>query len=381
MDFIEPLSPITSYSNNPDAYKANVQTYCSPQIISLGNGKMLMTYIDDDPNKSAENRATLMYSVYDGTNWSAAVPVLNDGTMDYGPVICPDGTGGAHILWQNSKKMFNSDVTMDEMATNIELYYTHWNGNIFENTVALTDNSNYEMGYKIISSGNNISVVWQQNSQNDPFAIDGINTIYRKQYENGTWKNTETIATNLFSVTSIDTTYIDGKNVIAFTAKTNDDFSTTDDIELYYFADLLEKLTNDGVADLSACFIDNKLYWISNSSVWAITNGNINSKVTVIADLDASVSQIKAIKNSNGQKAIVWEQTNDDIVKIYGSIYNQISGEFGASTPLSSGDEIIRGWDACILPDGSIELAYCAAEMLDEAVDGKPYGVFVYSFI
>lgn len=374
LEFINPLGPITGYTNNPNAYKSNVQTYCSPHIISLGNGKMLMTYIDDNANRSAENRTTLMYSIYNGTNWSVAAPVLNDNTMDYESVIYPDGNGGAHILWQNAKKVFNSNVTMDEMAANMELYYTHWNGTTFENTVALTDNSDYEMGYKITSSGNNISVVWQQNSQNDPFALDGTNAVYRKQYKNGTWQTTETIATNLLSVTSIDTTYINGNNVVAFTAKSNNDISTIDDVELYYFDGTLEQLTNDNVADISACFIDNTLYWISDSSVISITDGNINSKITAIPVLDSSVSEIKAIKGANGQKTLVWEQTNGELTQIYGSIYNQVSGKFGSAYPLSTGDEVVRKWDACISSDNNIELAYCAAEMLEESVDGRPYG-------
>lgn len=375
LDFIEPLSPINMYSDNPDAFKANVQTYCFPKIICLGNNKMLMTYIDDIPNRSAENRTTLMYSVYDGTNWSTAAPVLDDGTVDCEPVICPDGNGGAHILWQNAKKIFAPNVTMDEMAANMELYYTHWNGNTFERTVALTNNNNYEMGYKIALSGNDVSVIWQQNSANDPFAVDGVNTIYRKQYKNNAWQNTETIATNLHIITSMDTAYQDGKNVIAFNAKSNTDLATTTDLELYYYNDSLVRLTNDNIPDFSACFIDNELYWISNSAVYTILNGDINSKSVAIENLDPSVSKIKALKNSNGQKSLVWEQADDDTVKLYGSFYNPVTGKFGASSPLSSGDDVIRVWDACMLSDGKVELAYASAQMLNAPASGeKPYG-------
>lgn len=374
LEFIEPLSPINVYSNDPNVYKANVQTYCSPQIISLGSNKMLMTYIDDLPDRSAENRTTLMYSIYDGENWSTPVPVLNDGTVDYEPVMCSDGNGGVHILWQNSKKIFNSDVTMEEMSKNMELYYTHWNGNTFENTIALTDNNNYEMGYKIISDGNNLSVIWQQNSENDPFTINGTNTIYRRQCKNGTWENTEVIASDLNIVTSMDTSYVNGNNVVAFTAKSNTDLSTTNDLELYYYDGTLIRLTNDNLADYSACFIDNELYWINNSSVLSISDGNINSKKTVIENIGNSIANIKALKNSNGQKVIVWEQSDNDLVKLYGSFYNKANGEFGVSVPLSSGEEVLRNWDACMLPDGNLEFAYCAADLLDETIDGKTYG-------
>lgn len=374
LEFIEPLSPIAMYSNNPDAYKANVQVYCSPKIISLGNNKMLMTYIDDSSDRSAENRTMLMYSVYDGTSWSTATPVLNDGTIDYEPVVCSDGNGGAHILWLNAKKVFSSNVTMDEMSTNMELYYTHWNGRTFEGTTILTNNSDYEMGYDIVSSGNDLSVVWQQNSQNDPFAVEGTNVIYRKQYENGAWKSTETIATNLYAITSIDTTYTNGKNVIAFTAKSNADLSSTDDIELYYYEDSLKRLTNDSTIDHSVSFVGDELYWLGQNVVYAIADGDINSKIAVVDNLNSSVSKIEAIENDGGQKAIVWEQADTDSVKLYGSFYNKSSGEFGIASPLTDGDGVIRTWNACMLPDGNVEFAYCAADLLDESIDEKPYG-------
>ena len=85
-----------------------------------------MTYIDDVSSRSDENRTVLMYSIYDGESWSAAQPIFDDGTMDYAPIICADGNGGAHIVWQNAKTAFGTDVTLDEMSTNMELYYTHY---------------------------------------------------------------------------------------------------------------------------------------------------------------------------------------------------------------------------------------------------------------
>lgn len=42
--------------------------------------------------------------------------------------------------------------------------------------------------------------------------------------------------------------------------------------------------------------------------------------------------------------------------------------------PISTDSGIVRGWDACMLPNGQIELAYGFAEKLQEAVNGKPYG-------
>lgn len=105
--------------------------------------------------------------------------------MDHAPIMCADGNGGVHIVWQNAKTEFGTDVTLDEMSTNMELYYTHWDGEAFSGTVALTSNSDYETNCSLASNGDDLTVVWQQNSENDPFSVEGTNSIHRKQLVGG----------------------------------------------------------------------------------------------------------------------------------------------------------------------------------------------------
>ncbi len=374
LKFIEPLQDAVTYNINPVTYKPNVQRYCSPRIVGLDNGKMLMTYIDDLSSRSDENRTVLMYSIYNGTSWSVAQPVLDDGTMDYAPIMYPDGNGGVHIVWQNSKTVFGTDVTLDEMSTNMELYYTHWDGNTFSGTVALTNNSAYETNYNLISNGNNVTVVWQQNSENDPFALEGTNSIHRKQLIGGLWQTEEVIASNLPVVNSIACSYVNNNSVVAYSVKTNTDLSSVDDMEVYYYSGTeLTRVTENNTSDTSVCFSNEELYWLSNGSIMCMTGGDTETIEAAITNLAESVSTFKVLKNSNNQKAIVWEQT-DEKAQFYGAYYNDALDESGTISPLTAGNDVIRGWDACMMPTGKIELAYCAAETLEEAANGRTYG-------
>lgn len=377
LKFIEPLPQVYSRTaiNDDNVIASNMQIYCNPKIISLGNGKMLMTYIADTTDRTAVNRSVLMYSIYNGTSWSNPKPVLDDNTADFEPVIYADGNGGAHILWQNCSAVFSSNVTMEEMATNTELYYTHWNGSSFDGTTAITNNSDYEMAYRIVSSGNNISVVWQQNSENDTFALNGTNAIYRRQFLNGRWQNIEVISTGLSTITSLDTAYVNGNNVIAYTAKTNVDSSAINDMEVFYYNGTnLVKITDDDIPDYSVSLLNNELYWISDNSIVSVTNGDLSTKSVIVTENSSNISKIKAVQNAEGKKAIVWQQELDSGISFYGTSYNSITGSFGIPKPLSTDNGIVRGWDACMMPNGQIEMAYCFAEKLDESVNGKPYG-------
>ena len=375
LKFIEPTSEtsIVNRTSTSDVLNSNVQVYCSPKIINLGNGKMFMVYIVDSSNRTDTNRTMLMYRIYDGTSWSNAQPVLDDGTADFEPAICPDGNGGAHIIWQNCNNILESNVTLETMSTQMDIYYTHWNGSSFDNTTSITNNNNnYEMAHKIVSNGSNISIVWQKNSVNDVFALEGTNSIYRKQKVNGTWGSVETISTGLSVVTSLETSYFNNNNVIAYTAKTNANNSDISDLEVFYYnGNNVTRITNDTIPDYSISLLENELYWISGNTLVSIENGNIDTK-EIVSELDSNVTEIKALKNSNN-KAIVWQYENDIAGNFYGVIYNEELDIYSSPKPLLTDSGLIRGWDACINSNGQIEMIYGFAEKLDEPVDQKPY--------
>ena len=362
LKFIEPLPQVSAYSfsNEPNVFKNNMQIYCRPQIIDLGNGKMLMAYIDDSPNRSAENRTILMYSIFENDEWSVPKAVSDDKTADFEPSIYPDANGGAHIIWQNATKLFDNTVTLEEMSGNIDLQYIHFNGTSFDNSAAITTNNNdMEMMHKVVSNGDDISVVWVQNSENDTFGLTGTNSVFRKEYANGKWSDIKTVDSELQVISSIDTTYDGSKNIIAYTTKTGDDNSTADDLEVFYYnGNRVKQLTNDNVPDYSISLSENELYWVNGNSLVQVTDGDIDTKKVIVEKMDVTATNIKALENSNGNKAIVWEQNIDDSATFYVTNYNKNADTFNTPEPLSDNVGSVRGWDSCMLSDGQIEMAY-----------------------
>lgn len=375
LQFIKPIENIETTNDrsvaNSDVFKENLQIYAEPSIINLGNGKMFMVYIDDSIERTDENRFILMYSIYDGTTWNVPQPIFDDGTADFEPVICADGNGGAHIVWQNANSVFGTDITLDQMSANTELYYTHWNGSAFVDTTAITSNNNiYEMSQKIASDGNKISVIWQENSSNSSFVVAGDNSIYRKQCIDGVWQQTESLVSGLSIINSMDTSYIDGENSVIYSAKTNKDSSAIDAFELFRVTNNeIIRLTNDDTPDYSVNFVDGKLYWISGDSIMLAKNGNVDNK-QIIKTLDSTVSKIKVVRDTNNNECIVWETEDENGMTFYGINYNSVSDSFGNAYPLTTDNGVVRGWDVCFNPSGNIELAFCYADY----TEGNQYG-------
>lgn len=366
LKFIEPLPQTSAYalSNEPNVFKNNMQIYCLPQIVNLGNDKMMMTYIDDSPNRTAENRTILMYSIYENDEWSIPKPVADDNTADFQPSIYPDGNGGAHIIWQNATKLFDNTVTLEEMSTNIDLHYTHFNGTSFDNSAAVTtNNSDMEMMHKVVSNGDDISVVWVQNSENDTFGLTGTNSVFRKECTNGNWSDIETVDSDLQVISNIDTSYDGTKNIIAYTTKTGEDKSTVNDLEIFYYnGNRVKQLTDDNIPDYSISLLDNELYWINGNSLTQVTDGDIDTKKVVTENMDITATNIKALKNANGNKAVMWEQNVDNSSMFFVTNYNSDTDSFNTVEPLSDSVGSVRGWDSCMLSDGQIEMAYGVAQ-------------------
>lgn len=364
LNFIEPVSNLRSllrFNKSSAIFKENVQVYCKPQILDLGNGKKFMTYIDSASNRTDENRTILMYSIYDNDVWSTPQPVLDDGTVDFEPSICSDRNGGVHIVWQNGNTVFGNDVTIEEMAENTDLQYIHWNGTSFNNSSRITNNnSNLEMMHKVVSNGTDISIIWAQNSVNDTFGMSGTNSIHRKTYSSGDWQNIENIANNLNIISSLDTAYNTSSNVIAYTTKTGNDTTTIDDLELFYYSNNTSvQLTNDSVVDHSLSMIGDELYWINGNSLVRITDGDISTLETIVETMDITSNKLKTFRNNNGDISIVWEQTNENENSLYGINYNATTSSYDSVKPLMNDVKNIRGWDGCLLSNGDFETAYC----------------------
>lgn len=377
MKLIIPENSIVLNSDLSNVFDSNIQIYAKPQILNLGNNKMFMVYIDSATNRIAENCTMLMYSIYDGTSWSSPLPIADDGTADFEPKICTDANSGVHILWQNASTTLEEGATLDETATAIDLSYIYWDGTNFSDAATITNNNqDYEMSHKIVSSDGNVSVVWQQNSENDVFGLSGTNSIYRKQLVEGSWNDVETLATNLSVVTNIDTSYVNSENVVAYTAKSNADTTLVNDIEVYYISgNQITQLTNDSFYDYSAKFYNNELYWFTNNSIVRVINGDVSTKKVVLDNISTDIADFEIIGNENGNKSIVWEYEDDTGMVFFGADYNSETDTFSGFLPIERANGVVRGWDACVMSDGQIELAYCYADCLAEPDEnGLPYG-------
>ena len=112
----------------------------------------------------------LVFSTFDGTNWSTFAPVADDGTADFHPQLLAFADGSAVVTWENEASALSSNATFADMTANLEI------ATAFYDAVAarwqpmhqLTTNSYLHRNPRIAGpSETNLMLVWIANQAND----------------------------------------------------------------------------------------------------------------------------------------------------------------------------------------------------------------------
>ncbi|MBR4880134.1 MAG: S-layer homology domain-containing protein [Clostridia bacterium] len=92
------------------------------QLLDMGDGRVMLAFIADDPERDDKDRTALMYSIYDNGTWSEPVKVQNDGTADFEPNLC-DAGDKVIISWTSRapELEYNSEM---EFLKSLEVYTT-----------------------------------------------------------------------------------------------------------------------------------------------------------------------------------------------------------------------------------------------------------------
>ncbi len=338
-----------------------------------------MLWIGDASDRSDANRTILQYSVYDGESWSLPQAVEDDGTVDFEPRLVSDGTN-AYLLWQNGTQVFDDTVTLEEMASGIDLRYARFNGSTFTDITPITcSNTVYESNPRLAVHNGEVSVIWQENSDDDVFGSSGTNSLHRRQLNDGVWSDRELLVSEVGFISSVETAYDGDVNVVAYTAKTGDDLELMEDMELFYIeGSTHQRLTNDTSTDYSVSFLNSgdqvELYWCSDLVVKYIVGGNISDITELDFSLGVSNTDIQVVANDYGDKAILWEHPKDFGSELYVSYYDVVDDLWTPGVKVDTVVGKLRNWSSYLDDNFNLHTAYGLATIIDDTGTSEPFG-------
>lgn len=168
-------------TDGTDFLKRNVYPLSSPNLVKFNDDTMLLIWIDDTGNKTIENRCSLMYSYFDGIEWSTPTTVYEDGMNADMPSVYSDGTY-AYIVWQKATCVFDETVETSEMLNYYDLYATVFDSSTQTFGEIININSDngavFEFSPVIYGADGKYEIAWIENSDNNVYQMSGENSIY-----------------------------------------------------------------------------------------------------------------------------------------------------------------------------------------------------------
>ncbi len=152
----------SSFNAKIATLQQNVFPHSEPAIGCAGQ-YLYAVWLYDDPARSSLNRTKLVFSSFDGTQWSQPVPVCDDGTADFHPDIVVFQDGSAAVVWENGKTQLPDNASFEQMKQNLEICVSLYNPQtkIWSAPYTLTNNNYLDRSPKIRGSNTgNLMVIW-----------------------------------------------------------------------------------------------------------------------------------------------------------------------------------------------------------------------------
>ena len=330
--------------------KSNLYPYNNALIESLDDGTKLMCWIDDNETKGDINRTTLMYSVYDGTKWSEEQSIAETGGSNEYPCIYSDGSK-VTIVWQKAKEM-KQDASLTDLLQTVDLYYvTYENGAMSKaQCINTSGNNTYEMMQKVAQCKDELSVIWVENTENDPFQASGTNKVKLAVKKGEKWEE-EVIVSDEDIINNVDVDYVDGTRVVVY--ETSDEDSTIH---------VIMGSTRKEFQGSSAQIVNGMLYYSSQKDVVMydiLTDSSQKLGIGTLSDF---------VVTDNGEnKAIYATMDNGYASELICYNYDKNTGSWSAGVTLTDYEKYIRSYSPILDSQGNAMIAVNLVDVNENA--------------
>ena len=324
---------------------------CSePQIVELGDGKLLACYI-----ASADNPDNLALTAryYDGTSWSAPITVENNATADLYPSVWVNN-GTAWVAWTD---LSGSAVGMalDDLAPLTRIHAASFDPDSLSFTTCeiSAPDGTAQLAPVMASLNGAPQIAWRANRGGDWFGLSGTE-VRTAAVDGEAFSSPETISAVDTPITSM---IMLGDRVF-WTADLDGSLSTADDTELFCNG---TRLTNNDVPDVGLCKANGWAYWLQDDELLSLYWDNYEAE-PYDDETEITGLNYKILSNGNGTRLALWidQPTDEDGTpvggtQLYARYYNYTDRTWADETfCLTDGSASVLDYSATL--DSSLNL-------------------------
>lgn len=211
-----------------------------PVMVSSATDTIL-AFLAKDPTRSAYDAPRVMFSRYDAETgtWSAPIAADENGTGDYAPQLCTDGTD-IYLVYQEANQVFGADaaLTPEAFAPTLGITAAKFDsetGTFTGHTAMAVPENSYNSQPAITVADGVATAVWVSNTDPDFFGCNRTNQILTSTLTDGVWSEPTVNVKNISSVTGLAIGKMGEQTGVAYITDGDNNLTTMSDRTLYQF--------------------------------------------------------------------------------------------------------------------------------------------------
>ncbi len=360
----------------------NAYPNAAPALAGRANELMLL-YVKDNGG-AALQFTDIVWTRFDGTNWSPPAAIATDTRAEFAPQVRYDGNGDAIAVWQRVKSATFTTVDVAAMAAQMEIVWSRWDraSGLWSVPAALTDNATLDQRPLLSGPMTNgdVLLVWTANDANLFSGTGAVGAATNSRFLSATWgaatKTWGAVTTVVSGVTGEKSPSFDGQGsraVLAWGRDLDGDLTTPNDSEIFYCKwengswGTPVRMTTNVTPDTNVRVAvgstgDTHLVWRAGSDLgWSLNFG-----VPVVARAGADTSgfaDFALTVGPGGNVVLLWQEKSVAGSDMYFRIFDPAAASWGQDDLLTADAPLERSfspvWDAA----GNLTVAYLKVQM------------------
>ena len=321
--------------------------------LSSAGGHVSLLWLTDNPARSAINRTMAVYSSFDGTTWSAPVPIADNGTADFNPFAITLLDGSVVAAWEDVKTVLPDAASLDAIASQLEISVAVYDpvAHAWGSPVQVTNNATLDRTPRLAGkTKTNLMLTWIGNAWNNIVGSAAQpNTLFYARYDGTSWSAPAVAASIPNQIKRYNLVYDGTTANVVLAVDTDNDPSTLEDLELYRLTyaggawSAPIRLTNDAIIDdnpqLALDSSNNVVMtWLKGSELSSVVNFDFTKRTIIRSDqvYSSSLADFKQATTGDGKVAVIYvDRSATHTADLFGVFYDPVFKLWGSPKQLT----------------------------------------------
>ena len=358
----------------------NIFPYSEPALAKRDN-ELMLVYVGDSGSADPARFTDIIYSFFDGTDWSQPAPVSTDIRSEFSPKVTFDGNGDAIAVWEREKDAtLAADAPIEAVVSKMEIVWSRRDraSRAWSTPAPLTDNDHLDHSPLLIGpmEDGSIIAVWTENLSNLLVGRGAESSVtasrvwwVRWDAQSHSWSQPSLLVPGVPGRLSQSLAGAGRLAMYAFTRDTDGDPATSSDQELFYVTwdgqawSPVRQLTRDTIPDRNvraAVTPSGEPFLVWQHGNELVLDRNLSGAPTAIRPDSGTLGfeDFTLTAGPSGDLVLLWQDRGSRGTDVFYRVFDPASNSWSVDLQLTNDRDLERSLAAVWDNAGNLTLAY-----------------------